>query len=124
MAHNILLYDDDCSMCTRFRDIIAVLDIHRNFVFMSIDRAEQIGQLDALPDAVRHRSFHILLPEKRVESGAEALPTLISLLPSGRLVSKVITTTPFGRPMLGFLYSVVARRHEAGLCKLPAVKIG
>ena len=108
-------------MCVRFRDIIELLDVHGNFGFTSIDRAERIGLLDALPDVMRHRSFHIILPDKVVESGADALPILIGLLPSGRVLSRIIISAPLGRRMLSFLYSVVARRHDAGLCKLPAV---
>jgi predicted DCC family thiol-disulfide oxidoreductase YuxK len=118
LADYVLLYDADCGMCTKFRNTVDFLDSYRNIGFMSIDRAEQIGMLDALPDALRHRSFHIVLPDKRVESGSEALPTLIRLLPSGRLISKMVKSAPIGRWMLGFLYSAVARRHEAGLCKL------
>ncbi|HET7404705.1 MAG TPA: DCC1-like thiol-disulfide oxidoreductase family protein [Candidatus Bathyarchaeia archaeon] len=124
MADHVLLYDADCGMCTRFRNTIDFLDVHRKIDFMPIDRAEQIGRLDSLPDALRHRSFHLILPDKHVESGAEALPTLVSLLPYGRLVSKIITSSPLGQQMLSFLYSVVARRHEAGLCKLQTVSTG
>ena len=107
-------------MCTRFKDIIDFLDVDEKFGFMSIDDAERIGLLDSLPDVMRHRSFHIVGPDNLVESGAEAVPTLVSLLPSGRVVSKIIASAPLGRQTISFLYSVVSRRHEAGLCKLPA----
>ena len=115
----VLVYDADCSMCTRFKDMIDFLDADENFGFMSIDDAERIGLLDSLPDVRRHRSFHIVRPDDLVESGAEAVPTLVSLLPLGRLVSKIITSAPLGRQMISFLYTMVSRRHEAGLCKLP-----
>jgi len=115
----ILVYDADCGLCTGFRNAAELLDAHGNLRFISIDHAERVGLLDELPDHLRHRSFHLILPDKKVESGAEALPTLIGLLPTGGLVSRLIATVPEGKTMLGFLYSTVSRRHEAGLCKLP-----
>ena len=122
LAGYVLAYDADCSMCTRFRNTIEFLDAHRNLRFMSIDNAEQAGLLDALPDALRHRSFHLVLPDMRLQSGSEALPALIGLLPTGRVVSKMVTSTPIGGWILRFLYSTVASRHEAGLCKLRTVR--
>jgi len=114
----VLVYDADCSMCTRFRNTVEFLDNHRNLSFASIDNAEQAGLLDSLPDVLRHSSFHLVLPSNEVESGAKALPTLIRLLPAGRHVLRLIVSFPKGRELLGFLYSILARRHEAGLCKL------
>jgi predicted DCC family thiol-disulfide oxidoreductase YuxK len=118
LADYVLVYDADCGMCTRFRNTVEFLDTHRNLGFTSIDHAEQIGLLDSLPDSWRHRSFHLILPDSQVESGSPALPTLIRLLPAGAFISRLILSAPKGQDLLGFLYSVVARRHEAGLCKL------
>jgi len=121
---HILVYDADCGLCTRFRNTVELLDAHGNLTFISIDHAEQVGLLDELPDHLRHRSFHLILPDKKIESGAKALPTLIGLLPTGGLVSRLITNAPKGKILLGFLYSMVSRRHEAGLCKLPNASAG
>ena len=123
MAKHILLYDADCSPCIRFKKAIDFLDVHSNLDFMSIDHAEENGLLNALPDAKRHSSFHLILPSKRLESGADALPTLILLLPAGRLASKMIVSVPGGRNLLSFLYSTVARLHEVGSCKMQSITI-
>ena len=114
----IVLYDADCGVCTRFKKALDFLDAHRNLDFMSIDRAEQTGLLDSLPDWKRHRSFHLVLPDKRIESGDKALPTLIRLLPAGRPVVKMIVSAPKGQRMLNFVYATVSRLHEVGSCKM------
>ncbi|HYY90415.1 MAG TPA: DCC1-like thiol-disulfide oxidoreductase family protein [Candidatus Dormibacteraeota bacterium] len=114
----LVLYDADCGMCTRFKKTIDLLDWHRNLTFMSIDYAEQIGLLDSLPDSRRHSSFHLVRPDKQLESGEKALPDLIRLLPAGRLVVRMISSIPAGLTMLNLVYSTVSRLHEAGSCKM------
>ncbi|MBO0889071.1 DUF393 domain-containing protein [Candidatus Bathyarchaeota archaeon] len=114
----LVLYDADCGMCTRFKKTIKLLDGHRNLTFMSIDRAEQIGLLDSLPDSRRHSSFHLVRPDKRVESGEKALPDLIRLLPAGRLVFRVILSIPAALKMLNIVYFTASRLHETGSCKM------
>ncbi|HYY90454.1 MAG TPA: DCC1-like thiol-disulfide oxidoreductase family protein [Candidatus Dormibacteraeota bacterium] len=114
----LVLYDADCGLCTRFKKSLDLLDVHGNLEFVSIDRAEEIGLLDSLPDARRHSSFHLVLPDNRVESGENALPTLIRLLPAGRVVVKMIVSAPKGQKLLNFVYSTVTRLHEVGSCKM------
>ena len=118
MATSLLVYDADCGPCTRFKKALDFLDANQNLVFMSIEHAERAGLLDALPDRRRHSSFHLIFLDRRLESGAEALPSLIRLLPTGRLFSKLIVSAPGGRALLSFLYSTVSRLHETGSCKM------
>jgi predicted DCC family thiol-disulfide oxidoreductase YuxK len=113
----VLAYDADCGPCTRFKQGVDFLDAHRKIGFVSIDQAEESGLLDGIPETRRHRSFHLILPSKRVESGAEALPTLMGLFPSGRMISKIVESAPGGLPILAFVYSIASRLHEVGSCK-------
>ena len=114
----LLLYDADCGACTRFKKAMDFLDAHERIGFMSIDRAEQIGLLNAIPDARRHRSFHMVLADGRLESGATALPSLIGLLPCGRFIAKMVCSAPKGLSVLAFVYSTASRLHETGSCKV------
>ena len=118
LSKYLLLYDSDCGPCTRFKRASDFLDAHRKIDFMPIDEAEELGLLDELQESRRHGSFHLVLPSREIESGTEALPTLIGLFPLGRLFSRAINSTPGGVRVLKFVYSTAARLHEAGSCKM------
>ena len=120
MDRYVLAYDTDCGPCTRFKQGIDFLDARRVIDFMSMDQAEESGLLDGVLETRRHRSFHLILPNKRVESGAEALPTLMGLFPSGSVISKIVESAPGGLSMLAFVYSIASRLHEDGSCKTDA----
>lgn len=117
MPRHLLVYDSDCGPCTRFKRAIGFLDVHREFSFMSLTRADLDGYLDGIRPSVRHRSFHLLTPDGRILSGAKALPTLVRLLPTGALLSKAITTAPGGLRATAFVYEVASRRHDSGSCR-------
>jgi hypothetical protein len=51
-----------------------------------------------------------------VQSGASAIPELLSLFPFGKVVSKVIILAPCGRMIINFLYSTFSRLHDTGAC--------
>jgi predicted DCC family thiol-disulfide oxidoreductase YuxK len=116
----VLVHDADCGPCTRFKQGVDFLDLHGMIGFVSIDRTQESGLLDGVPEARRHRSFHLILPNKRVESGAEALPTLMGLLPSGSAISTIVKSAPGGLTMLAFVYSIASRLHEVGSCRMDA----
>ncbi|HYC12100.1 MAG TPA: DCC1-like thiol-disulfide oxidoreductase family protein [Nitrososphaerales archaeon] len=116
-AVQLLLYDTDCGPCMRFKRLVSFLDLGRSLEFMSIDKAEGLGILDGIPAKRRHGSFHLVHPDGRLESGADALPSLISLLPGGRIARRIIVFAPKGPSALKFLYSTAARLHEVGSCK-------
>ncbi len=84
---------------------------------MSLKRADQVGYLDDIPFNIRHSSFHLLAPDGEVFSGATAFPKLLSLLPSGMLLSKVLTTAPCGLRATDFVYGVASRLHETSSCQ-------
>ena len=115
MRHT-LVYDADCGPCTKFRRIIGFLDIRRTLLFASLVDADSSGKLNTVPAARRHRSFHLVSPQGKVESGANALPGLIALLPAGRLASEAIEASPFMFRRVAFVYSVFSRLHDSGSC--------
>ena len=115
MRHT-LVYDADCGPCTRFSRIIGFLDTRRTLLFASLVDADSSGMLDTVPAARRHRSFHLVSPQGKVESGANALPGLIALLPMGRLPSELIDSSPFIFRSVAFVYSVFSRLHDSGSC--------
>jgi len=115
---NLLLYDANCGPCTSFKKALDFLDANEKISFISIDEAEEFGLLNSIPDAQRHRSFHLILADGSLESGAKALPSLIRVLPFGRFVMKMVGAAPKGLSTLAFVYSTASRVHETGSCKV------
>ena len=117
MSTYVMVYDADCGPCTKFKQAVTILDIHRKLDFVPLGIADESGLLDGVPGNLRHRSFHLVLPNKQVLSGANALPDVISLFPAGRVFSGMVVGAPGGRSAMTFVYSVFARLHDAGFCK-------
>jgi predicted DCC family thiol-disulfide oxidoreductase YuxK len=112
----ILLYDAGCGPCTRFKNAIEFLDIHRKILAMSLIEGDRIGLLKEVPPNLRHRSFHLISPTGAVLSGAKALPQLIGLLPAGGMTSGFIVGAPGGLAMAAFIYTAFSRLHGSGSC--------
>lgn len=115
-----MVYDADCGPCRRFKRAVELLDRCHRFAFVSLRDADANGNLNAVPPRLRYRSFHLISPDGEVLSGANALPALASMLPSGRVVSKAILSTPGGLKAAGFAYGVLSRLHDSGSCKRAA----
>lgn len=111
-----MVYDADCGPCTRFRDAVSFLDSRHRMEYTGINEAEGAGLLDALPLSARHRSFHLVFPDGRVVSGADALPGLTGLLPGGSVPSFLLGSSTVVFSAAAFVYSVFARLHETGSC--------
>jgi predicted DCC family thiol-disulfide oxidoreductase YuxK len=117
MRKYVLAYDADCGPCTRFKRAADFLDTYDKMDFMSLTEAENNGVLNAVTISARHRSFHLISPDGTALSGARAIPTLVSLLPSGNLTSELMIRAPGGLQTVGFVYSVFSRLHDTGSCR-------
>ena len=111
------MYDADCGPCTRFKRLVDFLDSYQRIGFTSLTEADGEGILDTVPALLRHRSYHLISPAGEVLSGAKAIPALVGLLPTGSLVSKLITRAPGGLRATGFVYAVLSRLHDTGSCQ-------
>ena len=114
----LLVYDDGCGPCTRFRNAVGFLDVRRRLDYVGLDEAGRSGVLDSVPVPSRHRSFHLVSPGGRVWSGASALPPLAGLVPGGGAVSEVMKVPPVFAAA-SFVYSVLSRLHDSGYCGRP-----
>src|SRR5580704_16952139 len=54
-----IAYDAGCGPCTKFRRAIEFLDTHGAIDFVSLPEANEMGLLDAIPERLRFRSFHL-----------------------------------------------------------------
>jgi predicted DCC family thiol-disulfide oxidoreductase YuxK len=114
----ILVYDADCGPCTRFRRAVDVLDIYQRIDFISLNQADQKGILDTITASMRYKSFHLILPNREVKSGSDALINLIAILPGGRIISPIIDHFPGGKQVVHFIYTKLSRLHDRGSCSV------
>jgi predicted DCC family thiol-disulfide oxidoreductase YuxK/chromate transport protein ChrA len=119
MPRTLLAYDAHCEPCTRFRNLVHFIDSKGEIEFISLVDAEDAGLLEKVPKAERHTSFHLILPDGRLLTGAEAVPTLLELLPGGKMLSRVITSAPGGPLVISTVYDGFARGHDGSACALP-----
>jgi len=112
----ILVYDANCGPCSKFRRTVDWFDKYNRLKYLSLEDADEDGVLNALPMQKRHTSFHLVSPDGAVRSGSEAIPDLISLLPSRSVLSLVVRSAPIGRNVIGFVYTTLSRLHDSGSC--------
>ena len=113
---SILVYDADCGPCTDFRRLVSFFDIRKRMSYVGLVEADREGLLRSIPAAERFRSFHLIGPNGDVESGTEALPTLLGLLPGGTVSSRLSLNPPVAAAIVG-LYSTLSRLHGTAGCK-------
>ena len=114
----ILAYDANCGPCTRFKQMIDILDIYERIDFISLIKADQEGLLDKIPVHQRYKSFHLIFPKGDAKSGSEALIELIMILPGGEIISPIINYFPGGKKAVGFIYKRFSRLHDRGSCSI------
>ena len=108
-----LLYDEDCALCLRFQKAIKEMD--------SAGRIEPVGFHDRrIPEIVPHlkpeelvNNFHLVFPDGSVKSGSQALPDLLSLLPSLRFVGWILKTVPGTQKFSDLIYRWISKARQA-----------
>jgi predicted DCC family thiol-disulfide oxidoreductase YuxK len=116
MSNHILVYDADCGPCTRFKDMISILDRHKRIDYIPLIEADSIGFLDQIPQSLRFRSFHLISPAGEIRSGEDAVIDLIELLPAGQTISKIIASFPYGAQIIKFIYLRFSKLHDSSSC--------
>ncbi|HZY69514.1 MAG TPA: DUF393 domain-containing protein [Thermoplasmata archaeon] len=116
MPSLVLAYDADCGSCTRFKEFVDLLDLRNQIDFVSLIEADDLGLLDRIPIAERHASFHLVVGDDQILSGAAAIPRLLEALPGGAPFSKLVSRIPGGLWMVSYLYASFSRAHDGAAC--------
>lgn len=111
-----MVYDANCGPCSKFKRAVDWFDKYNRLKYLSLEDADEDGVFDSLPVQKRHTSFHLVSPNGAVRSGSEAIPDLISLLPSGSVLSFVVRSPPISKNAIGFIYATLSRLHDSGSC--------
>jgi predicted DCC family thiol-disulfide oxidoreductase YuxK len=110
MTQTTLLYDEDCGMC---RDTAAILlrwagrDRLRTLPLRGRDADNLLSGMDS---DTRMASWHLVSPEGRISSGANAVRPLFSLLPGGQPLAILAAIFPV-RTRSAYLWIARNRRR-------------
>ena len=115
---NILAFDSDCGPCKRFSRIVDFLDRHERIDFMPLAIADNKGLLDKIPEHLRYKSFHLILPDGEVKSATEGVLQLIAILPMGSIISPIVNHFPGGKRLVRFIYNQAAKLRKNGSCSI------
>lgn len=114
-----MLYDADCSICTRFKNLIKLLDTgdHIQPITMHSPRAREL--LAELSDDDYWRGFHVLDAMGNSYHAATAIPELFRVCRPGRLLARILTAHRFVLALTTFIYGAFLREHATGACRFP-----
>ena len=109
VTRSILVYDADCGPCTGFKRLVSFLDLDSKISCLSLRDADNAGLLDSIPEDLRYLSMHFVATDKSVLSGSDAIPSILELLPCGRLPSRLLKLNGLGRKLTTIGYASAAR---------------
>ena len=114
----LVAYDIDCGPCRKFKQIVDYLDLYNKIDFLSLNEANSKGMLKPVPEHLRFQSFHLVFPNGRVLSGADALFDLIGILPAGIYLTKLIRKIPYHKSLVIYIYKKFAQLRNYSSCNL------
>lgn len=103
----IILFDDKCSLCTRFKDGLKYLDKNHTLQFTPLSQAEEIYQrYPQLNEKECHETVHLIDENDKILRGPEVVEYLIKFYPQ---VSKLawLVETDVGKKAVKFFYDKV-----------------
>ena len=89
-----VLYDADCGFCRWSLALLLSTDRRRVLRPLALGTPEADELLWDLTPEQREGSWHLVAPGGRRESAGDAAPTLLALLPGGRLPAAVLAAAP------------------------------
>jgi predicted DCC family thiol-disulfide oxidoreductase YuxK len=116
LSQYMLAYDAGCGPCRAFKRAISFVDRSRKIGFISLRDADESGALDALAPESRYLTFRLITPDRRLQGGGEALPSLIeAIVPLGPALSATIES-PGAKRFWGLVYSALSKLHRSSSC--------
>jgi len=110
----LLLYDGQCGLCTRFAQQVKAWDRRDRLRTIAFDDPEG-REWEARIGPGFRESMHLVHPDSRVEHGDVAIPTVVGLLPWGRLPAWLMRNLPGSKKLIERAYVWVASRRKCEL---------
>lgn len=117
-----LVYDGDCRVCEGFAHALALIDIRRRIATRPIQEARDllagIAQ-DAILDAA-----HVISPDGRVTTGADAMPTLAGALLGAPEIEGWLRSSRLSMRVFSRLYGILVELRGHLSCGFSAPSSG
>lgn len=111
--HPVILYDDKCALCTRFKDGLKFLDIHKHLDFTPLSQADEVYlKYPDLNKELCHETVHLIDENDNILKGAEVVEYLIKFYPG---VSKLawLVESEVGKKAIKFFYDKVNELRQS-----------
>lgn len=112
----MLIYDGECGLCRRAVERVRVWDREQRLAYLPFQ--DGAVRRFGIPLPALAAAMHLLLPDGRVFSGADALPELGRLLPGKRWWAWGFGV-PGVRPLARRIYRRIAQRRRCAVRGLP-----
>ena len=113
-----LLFDGECRICSAFARGVRMIDVRRNLRVRPIQESGPL--LAAVPESVRLGAAHVVGPDGRVSSGAEAMPALVAALLDGPRLEGRLRGSEVSMAALDRAYRLMVELRGRLTCATPA----
>ena len=114
----LLVYDGECTLCTRFKQTVEKLDSGHRLTYASIHQPEIYEQFTMLSKEECHKVIHLIDESGKVHKGPEVIQYLAHFFPT---ISKLawMLETDVGKKALDFFYQKVndIRNSQINSCE-------
>lgn len=110
-----LIYDGECGFCRTAVDRVRRWDREHRLAVLPFQDRRRVAAL-GIPLPALAAAMHLVLPDRRVFAGADAVPEILRLLPGGgRRFARWLFAIPGVRPVARRVYAWVARRRHCAV---------
>jgi predicted DCC family thiol-disulfide oxidoreductase YuxK len=114
----VLLFDEDCSICSAASRLIRAVDIRRRIHVRPILASRDL--LRGVPEERILDAFHVVSPDGRVTTGGDAVPVLVEAFPMGAGAARLLQESAALLALTHRAYSFAARFRDALTCRVRA----
>jgi predicted DCC family thiol-disulfide oxidoreductase YuxK len=116
IKYPLVLFDSECTLCTRFSQALDRLDGENILNQVSLHEAWLYEEFSSLNKDECKENLHVLLSHEKALVGARAIEFLITKLPGVKSIAWLIESKN-GKKALDFFYSHVNKiRHNKKIC--------
>lgn len=116
-----LLYDSECTMCTRFKQALERIPGADSITKVSIHNNEIYTYFPSLDPAQCNQEVHLIDEDENILSGAEVITYLAKKFPGVKKIAWLLETN-VGKKSLDYFYKMVSKYRNSSLNKCPSCK--
>ena len=113
-----LLYDGDCRVCSLFGRIVSLIDIQRRIRVQPIQESRSL--LRGISEEEILDAAHVVVPDGRVTTGADAMPALLGGLLGNPRLERLLRSSATSMRLFSRLYGILVELRGHLTCGFPA----